>query len=97
MTAFLIGAAARLVMWACLWFIVGNAAYGSIEAGDWGYAIVEAGIFPATFFLHPFLASSDAVAWPLADGTSFIPALAAALICHPISTLIGGFAPVDYR
>lgn len=92
---FVIGGIARLVTYACMFFIVGNAVYGSIQADDWFSAIAEAVFFPATFFLHPFLASPDAVAWPFADGTSFIPALVIALIAYPISTFVGGFAPID--
>jgi len=93
---FAVGGIARIVVYACMVFIVGNAVYGSIQAHDWFSAIVEAGAFPATFVLHPFLASAHAVAWPFADGTSFIPALVGAFVAYPVSTFVGGFAPIDY-
>jgi len=76
-------------------FIVGNALLGSAQAHSWGDVVGEAVAFPIVFFLHPFMASPDAVAWPFADGTSFIPALVVALIAYPVSTVVGGLDPVD--
>jgi hypothetical protein len=93
---FAIGGVARLAVYACMLFIIGNAIYGSIHADDWISAFFEAALFPAVFFLHPFFASPEAVAWPLADGASFVPALVIALVCYPISTFVGGFGAIDY-
>ena len=90
-----VGGIARLVTWACILLIVGNAVAQSISDGNWVWAFLEAALLPLTFFLHPFLAPEGTMAWPLADGTSLIPFLVAALIAYPISTLVGGFAPID--
>lgn len=91
----LVGIAARVIFFACLLFIVGNAVYGSVRANDYLSALAELAFFPVTFLLHPFMASPNAVAWPFEAGTSFIPALVVALIAYPVSTLIGGLKPVD--
>jgi len=90
-----IGLLARATFWLCLWFIVGNAAVQAVKNDDWLLAILEVSFFPATFVIYPFAAHADAMAWPLAEGTTLIPFLAAALIAYPISTLVGGLEPVD--
>lgn len=89
-----IGLIARGVMWACIIFIVGNAAAQAWSDDAIGSAIFEVLLFPLTFFIYPFAAKAGAQAWPLEDGTSFIPFLIAAVLAYPISTLIGGLRTV---
>jgi hypothetical protein len=81
-------------MWACIIFIVGNAAAQAWSEGAYIGAVVEAVFFPFTFFIYPFAAEASAQAWPLEDGTSFIPFLIVAVVAYPISTLIGGMRTV---
>lgn len=89
-----IGVIARLVMWACVLFIVGNAVVWAWEAGNPLLAVVGAALFPLTFLIYPFIAEAGANAWPLADGTSFIPFLVIAVVAYPISTFVGGLRTV---
>jgi hypothetical protein len=91
---FIIGLIARGVMWACVIFIVGNAVVWTWNESAGLVAIAEAILFPLTFFIYPFVAEADATAWPLEDGTSFIPFLIVAVIAYPISTLVGGLRTV---
>ncbi len=90
-----IGLIARGITYLGLVFIVGNAVVESAKNGDWVLALIELAAFPLTFLIYPFAAPEGAQAWPLADGTSFIPALIAALVAYPISTFIGGLDPID--
>ncbi len=90
-----VGLGARGVFWACLWFIVGNAVVQAVRGGEWLLALLELAVLPLTFLVYPFVATEGAMAWPLADGTSLIPFLVAALIAYPVSTLIGGLDPID--
>ena len=90
-----IGVLARGVMWACLWFIVGNAVAQCIHNSDWVLAFLALALFPLTFFIYPFAASPTDSAWPVGDDTALIVALAVALIAYPISTFVGGLDPVD--
>ena len=81
-------------MWACLWFIVANAIAQAIHESQWVLAVFELAIFPATFFIYPWVADADASAWPLGDASLFIPAFIVAVIAYPISTFVGGLDPV---
>lgn len=89
-TRIVVGLIARGVMWASVIFIVGNAVAQSVHDGAILLAIIMAAFFPLTFFIWPFVAEAGAQAWPLADGTSFIPFLITAIVAYPVSTLIGG-------
>ncbi len=89
-----IGGVARLLTYACLFCIVGNAVVQSALNDQWLLALVEMGAVPLTFFIYPFVAPADALAWPFADGTSLIPVLVTALIAYPISTFVGEFDPI---
>lgn len=89
-----IGLVARAVMWACVIFIVGNAVAQAITDGTIALAIAEAIFFPITFFVYPLAAEAGAQAWPLADGTSFLPFLITGCVAYPVSTIIGGMETV---
>lgn len=89
-----IGVAARLVFWAMVWLIVGNAVAQAISEGSVFGAILAVVLLPLTVFVYPFIAPDGAFAWPLADGSSLIPFLVAAAIAYPISTFIGGMRSV---
>lgn len=91
-----IGLTARGVFWLCFLFIVGNAAIQAVNDDQWFLALIELGFAPFTFFIYPFAAPPDAMAWPLAEGTSFIPFLVAGFIAYPISTFIGGMEPATW-
>lgn len=90
----MIGLIARAVMWACVLFIVGNAAAQAVTDGRVPLAIAEVILFPITFFVYPFAGDAGAQAWPLAEGTSFIPFLIAGCVAYPISTIVGGMDTV---
>lgn len=92
-----IGLTARAVTWLLVIFIVGNAIAQSISDGYVFAALIELLFFPLTFFIYPFVAKADALAWPLASGTSFIPFLIAAVVLYPVSTFIGGLGPMGWR
>lgn len=91
----LTGLATRGIFWLCFWFIVANAIAQAIRENNIGLAVFEFVGFPATYFIYPFAAHAGAGAWPLAEGTSFIPFLVVAAIAYPISTIVGGRPPVD--
>jgi hypothetical protein len=90
-----VGIGARIGCWACVWFIVANAAYQAIEDDRVPLAIFEVVLFPITFFVYPFAAEGTYSAWPFAEGTTLIPALVAAVLLYPISTLVGGLGTME--
>jgi hypothetical protein len=90
-----IGVAARITTWAIVFLIVGNAMYQAIDDDTVFVAILEAAVFPITFFVYPFVAEGAYSAWPFADGTNLIPFLVAALILYPVSTVVGGLGPME--
>lgn len=89
------GLIARLATWVLVFFIIGNAAIEALGDDEVALAIFEAAFFPITFFVYPFVAEGTYSAWPLADGTSLIPALVAAVVLYPISTFVGGFGTME--
>lgn len=62
-------------------WIVFNAAAYAFSSGEAFLGILEVAFFPVTVFLWPFVAPSDAFAWPLAAGTSMIWAVPTILVC----------------
>lgn len=90
-----IGAFARVLFWACLVFIVGNAVAQALSETHWITAVAEIGFFPITYLVYPFAANAHAIAWPLADGTSFVPALIIGVVAYPVSTFVGGLGAVE--
>jgi hypothetical protein len=83
----LIGVCARLMMWACIVVIVGDAATTLWQRGEHGLAFFSVVLFPATTFIWPWI--HDAFGLPL--WIAGIVALAA----YPISTFVGGLPPVE--
>ncbi len=90
-----IGVVARGVFWLCLLFILGNAVLQALADGQVVVAVLELAFFPIAVLVYPFAAAPDALAWPLAEGTSLIPALVAMLVAYPVSTFVGGLPPVE--
>jgi hypothetical protein len=90
-----IGIAARGVLWLCFFFILGNAVFQAIDEGAILTAVIELAFFPLTVLIYPFAAHPDALAWPLAQGTSLVPALIVMVVAYPISTFVGGLPAVE--
>ena len=89
-----IGLIARLVFWAMVLLIVGNAAVYIWNEGDQFMALISVVIFPLTVFLWPFVSPDAASAWPLDQSSGLIYFFLVAVIAYPISTFIGGL-PIE--
>lgn len=90
-----IGLVARGGFWVCFLFILGNAVAQSIHEKAYGVTFIELAAFPLTVLIYPFAHHPGAQAWPFMDGTSFVAAFVAMVIAYPVSTFIGGLAPVE--
>lgn len=90
-----IGLIARGVFWLCLLFILGNAVAQAVRESAYVLGFFELSAFPITVLLYPFVHHPDAYAWPFAAGSSLVPAFVAMMVAYPVSTIVGGLAPVD--
>lgn len=90
-----IGLIARGIFWLCLLFILGNAIAQAVHEKAYLLGFVELSAFPITVLLYPFVHHAEAYAWPLATGTSFLPAFIAMIVAYPVSTIVGGLPPID--
>lgn len=88
-----VGVVARIIFWAMVLLVVGNAVAHLISEGSVIGAIFAVVLLPLTFIVYPFISPEGASAWPMAEGSSLIPLLVIAVIAYPISTFVGGLEP----
>jgi len=69
--------------------IVLNAIAQAIREEEWGLAILELAAMPLTYFIYPFAAGDDSLAWPLAEGSSLVPVLLVSLVAFPLHNFTG--------
>jgi hypothetical protein len=81
-----IGIATRLIVYAGFAIIVGDAVVTLWQRGQYLFALIALGAFPATVFLWPWTHA--------AFGVSLIWVFAATLIAYPISTFVGRLDPI---
>lgn len=77
---------AQIVAWTLGLFIWGNAIAQYASDGQILGVVLAAVLGPITTVVYPFIAPENHLAWPLADGTSFIPFLIITLVCAAISS-----------
>lgn len=76
-----VGWVMRLAAMVTVAFIYFNAIAQAIADKNWLLLLGEAILWPLVLLLYPFMAPDDHFAWPLADGTSFIPAFVVMVVC----------------
>jgi hypothetical protein len=86
MVRLFIGVIARLIVWACVAVIVGDAVVTMWDRANYVLMVAALCFFPATVFIWPWTHS--------AFGVSLIFFYVIGAVAYPISTVIGGLDPI---